>query len=282
MNKAITIIAVLAILFLAGILLFGSEADDATSGTVYFSVTDVAADMGNVTEVTMTTRQVELHSQTEGWVTASSNSESFDLLALNASGENQLWAEARVAEGTYDRVRMTIDRVEVTTDDGETVEATLPSEQITIDGTVNSSVTATSSVLFDVLADQSLHTAADSSFVFAPVVVMESRSGADVTVNESNTVEIRGGSVDANVSVGVDLAGESRTNFTLDVDQAIELNTNGSINVNLGGTPNEESTGENNTGASAGAGAEGSAGVETDGTGAGAEVETQGGVEVQY
>ncbi|MEX1027120.1 MAG: DUF4382 domain-containing protein [Candidatus Paceibacterota bacterium] len=281
MNKAITIIAVLAIVFLAGILLFGPDADDATRGTVYFSVTDVAADMGNVSEVTMTTDRVELHSATEGWVTASTNSERFDLLALNASGENKLWAQANVAEGAYDQVRVTIDRIEVTTDDGETTEARLPSNQVTIDGAVSVNATATTSVLFDVKANQSLHLAADSSFVFAPVVEMESRSGAEVTVDaNSGIVAISGGTIDANVTVGVDLAGESRVNFTLDADQAIEINTNGGININLGGSSNGENADENSTGASAGGEAEGNASAGTGG--AGATVETEGGVEIQY
>ncbi|MEX0672923.1 MAG: DUF4382 domain-containing protein [Candidatus Paceibacterota bacterium] len=276
MNKAITIIAILAIVFLAGILLFGAGEEPKASGQVYFGITDAAADMGNISEITMTTERVELHSQTEGWMTASSEQESFNLLELNASGQNQLWAQADVNEGAYDRVRVTIASVEVTTEDGETTEATLPSNHVTLDGTVNVTTGATSSVLLDVEADRSIHVAADSSFVFAPVIQMETRSNSNVEVTSENMLTITGGSVDADVTFGVDLAGNSQANFSLDADQAIELNEDGSINVDLGG---ESATSSDDNDSSADVETDTEINAETDGAGAGVEVETEANVQ---
>lgn len=300
MNKTVTIIAVLAIILLAGILFFSepeSEQAGENSGTVYVSVTDAAADMGNVSEVTMTTDSIELYTESDGWVTVSDNQQAFDLLALNESGESQLWAAADVEAGSYDRVRMGIESVTVTTTNGSSSDAILPSDEITLDGLVTVSGNATSSINLDVEADQSLHTADDGSYVFAPTVKMESRSNAHVSVDSNERVDIARGDVDTNVTVGVDLAGNSGIGVQVDPGEEIQVTKDGAIKLNIqpgeqGQRQGTSTRGNQERGAEAGAsadveagaGASGSADSEADNSseaGIEADVDAEAGAEVR-
>jgi hypothetical protein len=79
----------------------------------------------------------------------------------------------------------------------------------------------------DFLGDKSLHSTSNGEYVFAPVVVAESRSGGEVAVGDSDEVEVLGGVVDSTATVGVDLDGVSRTNFTLMT--GADLRVDGSI-----------------------------------------------------
>jgi len=249
MNKIVTIIAVLVIIVLAGVLLYNagdnqnSDSDgDSARGTVYFSVTDAAANMENVTEVTMTTDSVQLRNESGSWIDATSDQKAFNLLQLNASGNTQLWAATQVEAGMYDQVRMNIDSVTVTTAGGEETRATMPSESVTIDGTVNVNGNATTSTEFDVIADESLHTATNGSYVFAPVVEMESRSSATVSVNDRNMITVTGGNIDADVRTGVDLSGNSKADFSLDGSEQIEVDASGVIQTTVGGNSDDENS----------------------------------------
>lgn len=299
MNKGITILAILVIIVLAGILLYaggdtqsGDRASTDGNGVVYFAVTDAAADMGNVTEVTMTTDNVELHSESTGWVAAEETEKSFNLLQLKASNSAQLWTAASVPAETYERVRLTIDDVRVTTQNGAESEAALPSRTVTVSGNVNVQANATSSATFDVLADQSLHTTTEGEYVFAPVVQMESRSGTKVSVNDDNVVTVEGGTVDSNITVGVDLSGNSvEGGAQVSPSETITVTRDGSGGVSIeagaggSGTSSVQTDGSATSGTSVEANteADGEAGGGSNEAGAEAEgsVDVEGGVDVQ-
>ena len=264
MNKVITIIAVLAIVFLGGVLIFNSSPEnDATTtgktGAVLIAITDAAANMENISEITMSAQTVAVHSKTQGWVRVSEAEKQYNLLALNSADETKLYARADIPAGSYNKVRMAIGDVTVTTEDGSTHEVLTPNSEITVDGAVEVSADATSTVTVDIKGDQSLHTTTDGSFVFAPVIEMEARSGANVSVDNQNRVQISGGDVTTNVSVGLDLNGTSKTNFRVDPNATIEVTADGTLQLSAGSG--------NNTGSGSATGsAEGSvdAGVEAD------------------
>lgn len=54
---------------------------------------------------------------------------SFDLITLNETGVQQLFAQANVTAGNYTQIRMLIEKVNVTLD-GETKSATVPSNEL--------------------------------------------------------------------------------------------------------------------------------------------------------
>ena len=296
MNKAVTIIAVIAIIFLAGIMIFNGDTTStdpqggdaaAGAGTVYIAVTDAAADMENVSEVTMTTNNVSMHSTTNGWVEASGGSKTYDLLALNASGESKLYAKTSVAADIYNKVRMNIDTIEVTTTDGETHDAILPASDVTINGSVEVRENATSSVNLDVQADQSLHTAEDGTYVFAPVVTMQSRVGAQVSVAAGNTVTIDGGTAVTKVTAGVDLTGKSGNGAQVGLSETIELTEDGTIKAAVGAdtapnTADEDASAESETSANVSAESETTAGSDAGTTSANVEADVEGSAGVEY
>ncbi|HEY4518005.1 MAG TPA: DUF4382 domain-containing protein [Candidatus Paceibacterota bacterium] len=210
----------------------GEGTTTAATGKVYFSITDAAANMGNVTGVDMTVSKVEMHSATEGWVTVSSDVQKLSLLELKADAKSQLVAAADVKAGTYDQVRVWVDSVIVTTKDGKTHTAKVPSGKFKTMTDVVIAGGASSSVSMDFLADASLHTTGKGEYIFAPVVKVESKSAATVEVATDGFVTINGGNTEASGSFGMDANGEVKENFKLDTSAKLELDASGVIKVN--------------------------------------------------
>ncbi len=232
--------AVIVIVAIGGVFWYQNEKvmNDKNGGSLYIGITDATMDIKNVDEVNMEVKKVELHSATNGWVTASSDSKSYNLLALNAAGKTELYAKTKVVAGTYDRVRVTLGDTVVKTKSNGNVKAYSPSSQVVMNMKVNVKSAGDSQVSLDFLADKSLHVTSDNKYVFAPVVNAKSESGAQVMVdNDSNAVESTGGSADSSVSVGVDLDGTSKSDFNLTTasDLKIDDSLSGTLKFLVGG-----------------------------------------------
>ncbi|MEK7536118.1 MAG: DUF4382 domain-containing protein [Patescibacteria group bacterium] len=221
MNKFPGIVALL-IVVIGGwwIMKNGSPAE--AKGRVVVAITDAAADMGAVNSISMKVSGVKLHSTTDVWVDVG-GSATVDLLQLKASGEFALLVAADVAAGTYDQVRVMVDEVTVTTTDGTTASAKVPSGEFKMMGDVVVAEGETSSISLDFLADVSLHMTGKGEYIFAPVVHMENRSNAIVEVSANNTVTIEGGAISSNETHGMDASGEVRQDFRLDTSAGVEI-----------------------------------------------------------
>ncbi|MES2224098.1 MAG: DUF4382 domain-containing protein [Patescibacteria group bacterium] len=244
--------AVIVILAIGGVFWYQNERamQDDKGGSLYVGITDATADISNVNEVNMEVKKVEVHSATQGWVTASSDSKSYNLLTLNSEGKTELYAKAKVVAGTYDRVRVTLGDTVVKTKTNGDVKAYSPSNQVVMNMAVNVQKEGNTNLRLDFLADKSLHSTSDNKYVFAPVVNAESHSGAEVAVGDSNEVESTGGMKDSSVSVGVDIDGTSRSNFSLTTgtDLKVDGSLLGSVKFMLGGkTYSENSSAQEST-----------------------------------
>ena len=229
----------------------GEEQTSGTKGKVYFSITDAAADMGNVTAIDMTVSKLEMHSATEGWVSVSTDSKTFSLLELKAKGESKLAAAIDAPAGTYDQVRVNVDTVVVTTKDGKTSNAKVPSGELKMMSNIVVKADSSSSVSLDFLADASLHTTGNGTYIFAPVVKIDSRSEASVELSGSDVVVVSGGNVQSSGTFGMDLNGDVKSDFKLDSKLKIDLDAKGLIQVPGGptGTSNEQNSASINAGA---------------------------------
>jgi len=244
-NVVITVIVVVLIIVGAVFVFKNKNADDVKSGDensqnptavsgegkVFFTITDAAADMKNVSEITMTVNKAEIHSQSKGWVTVSSEEKDFNLLALKSKGELALYTASTVSADSYDQVRLSVKKVSVKDKAGKTSEAKLPSGVLKINSKVEVRDQATSTVKFDFLADKSLHMTGNGKYIFAPVLKAESRSNADVEIKTGDNVVISGGGVDANITVGMDVDGETKTDFILDSKAGIDIDAGGLIQL---------------------------------------------------
>lgn len=217
------------------------------TGKVYVTVSDASANVQDVNDVALTINKVELHSTTQGWITVSTNPNTFNLLSLKASGKVELAGEADVPADTYDQVRATIGSVEVKTTNAGTKTAVLASNTLTISGTTVVDANESSHANLDVQTSDSLHTAIDGEFVFTPVVNFESQDNATVTLNSDNSVTATGGTVDASLMVGTDLSGathvgaEISPNVQIQINAGIPVMVTGSTNVSGSGLINIQS-----------------------------------------
>jgi hypothetical protein len=194
-----------------------------TSGNLYIGVTDATTDINNVDAITLSIKKVELHSLAKGWVTVSSDSKMYDLLALHASGTTKLYAKESIAVGAYDRARITMGDTTIHTKTNGNVKAYTPADQLVMSMNIIVGENTNTMMKLDVLADKSLHTTSDGKFIFAPVVNAESKNDTTVSVEKDDSMKMTNGTVGSSVSVGIDLDGISKTNFVLDNTSTISV-----------------------------------------------------------
>ena len=178
--------------------------------------------MGAVSAIDMTVDKVEMHSEAQGWVTVSETTKTFDLLELKSKSRAELLAKADVTADTYKQVRFHVKSI-IVTESGQKREAKIPSNEFRMNGVVKVVGNADTSAKFDVLADQSLHKTGNGEYIFAPVVKFESRSSATINVAADDTVTVMGGSTDENSKAGMDINGEVKVNFQLNLNSNLEI-----------------------------------------------------------
>lgn len=238
-NNIIIGVVVVVVLLAGGYFLFSESRSDNgdeqgennMSGEVIISVTDAAADMQNISEVEMTVDEVAVKGQGGSWTTVSSDSKTYNLLELNAQGKAELYAQENIDADNYTAVRVDIGDVVVTTTDGESHTTAKVTDSMEITGDVSVSGGETSVVEIDVQADESLHTSTEGDYVFAPVVQMESRSNAQVSIGNDSAVTVNSGSVVSSALVGTDVDGSTKANFKLDANTELEVNALGSVDA---------------------------------------------------
>lgn len=255
MKKTIILALLLVSVFLLGCQQIGSSdkdsdenmnSDSGDKGKVVFIITDAAADMGSVSEVKVTVDSVQVHSQTEGWVTVSSSSKTYDLLEMKAEGTQKLIAEAELNEGTYNEMRLHISKVVVVDEEGSH-EAKLPSNDLKMKGNLVVEAESTSTAKFDFIADESLHLTGNGQYIMAPVIQLETRSDADVEIKSNNDVEVRGGSVKTNSRIGMDISGNVGVGLKIPSNAKISIGSGNKISITDGISVGSDSSARTNT-----------------------------------
>ncbi len=245
-NIFLTVGAIVIVLIVGALLLSPqtptSTSQNATStgtsynakGSVVFGVTDAAPSMGTITSVVLTVTQVSVHSTSSGWVTVSNATKQYDLLALRDSGAISLLASTSVAAGTYDQVRLAVSNVTVVRN-GVSQSAKLPSGELKIVGNIVVGSNATTAVVFDFLADKSLHITGEGKLIFAPVIKIEKQDDASFELNSNNELRITSGHREDDENVGMDENGEVKSNFelkgTLNIDANDDVKVINGVNI---------------------------------------------------
>lgn len=246
MNKKTIGIIIVVIVIFGGIYLFArtpstpstpsvssipsQNQNNSAQGRVVFSVTDAAINMSTISQINMTISSIDIHSQANGWITTSGTSQTYNLLDLNAKNESRVFTDFQAPAGTYDMVRLSVDKIIVVPKTGATVEAKLPSGELKINTTLVVKDGTTSSISFDFMADKSLHMTGNGGYIFAPVIKTETRSDTAVTVNGDKTVKVNGGHIDTDTTDGMDIDGSVKNNFQIKADGKLDI-VNGVIQI---------------------------------------------------
>lgn len=144
---------ILILVAVVAVVLFMSYGEGAEQGKVVFAITDAAMDMKDVNSINITVDQISVHSEAKGWVVISNANKEFDLLKLKETGALAFVAEANLAAGTYDQVRLNVSNI-VVVKGGQTIEAKLPSSKLTLTSNLVINADTTSTITFDFLADR--------------------------------------------------------------------------------------------------------------------------------
>ncbi|MFA5763895.1 MAG: DUF4382 domain-containing protein [archaeon] len=245
-------IGVALLLIATALFLFGCTAQSSTGngdGNFVVTLTDAAANMGSVSQINVTVDSVRVHSETQGWITLSSNQQTYDLLQLKAEGSQVVIAQTSVDSGNYNQIELNISNVMVVDDKG-THSAKLPSGSIRINTSASVDANATTAAKFDIIADESLHTTGNGEYILAPVVKFETRTNANIQINSENKATISGGVVRGQVKVGMDENGNVGIGIGIPTNVDIDISGNGQViigGLGIGISGNSNSNTNNNS-----------------------------------
>ncbi len=205
---------------------------DGNKGKVVFLVSDSAADVSTFSKINMTVSNLQVHSQTQGWLTMSTSDHTYDLLDLRAKNTNKVLFATDLNAGAYDKVRLTTNKV-VVVDNRGTQQASMPNNTVEMQSAFNIKSSTTATVLFDFIADQSIHATTDARYVFAPVIKIETRNDAEVQMKGNNEARVSGGQILTNTQVGMDINGNVGVGLRITPDAILSISASG---ITTGGT----------------------------------------------
>lgn len=203
---------------------------ESNQGRAVFTVTDAAPTLEGITAVVVTVDKVEVHSTTDGWTTIANTSKKYDIFKLKQTGTSELLADANLEAGTYEQIRLTVSRVDITAN-GATQEAKLPSNVLKIVGDLTVTAGETSTASVDFLLDKSLHLTGSGTYILTPVVRLLTKNDVEVSVKADNVVEEDGGEVEDDETQGSDENGDMKSDFEL--KEELEIDADGKIKIKV-------------------------------------------------
>jgi hypothetical protein len=206
----------------------------AQNGRVVFTITDKAPEVSLVSSVNITIDSILVQNTAQSWVTVSSAQQTFDLLQLKALDTQALLADINLSDGAYNQVKLHISKVVVTDETGNH-DAKLPSGDLKIVGAFNVNGNSVSVVALDFIVEESIHMTGNGEYILAPVVHIQTKENAEVTV-KGTTVEVKNGNVKTDKTIGMDENGTVGTDNRIAVDAIVSIDSNGKIHS--GNAPN--------------------------------------------
>lgn len=218
------------VLIIGGVVVYGpdkgpeenGEGTATSEGRVVFAITDHAGEAHGVTSILFTVSEIRVHSTTRGWITVFENIKQVDLLRLKENNTLAFLAEGNLEAGNYDQVRLTAKRVQVLKGE-ESADAKLPSSDLKIQGGFTVEEGKTSAIVFDVLADESLHVTGNGRYIFAPVIKLQVTKNTEATIAANNELKIMGGEIETALTAGMDENGEMKKDFKIDAGENTSL-----------------------------------------------------------
>lgn len=221
----------LAVLIIGGFLLFYSTKPDSGGGQTtivsgygrtVFAVTDMAADIGNITAIKVTIGSVLIHNTAnDSWINISITQETIDLLELKSKNINVILHDYQLPEGNYNQIRLDISKTVVTDWTGDKT-AKLPSGMLKFNIDLEVKEGQTSSVLFDFIADRSLHITGNGKYIMAPVIKLTAAEEVSVETT-SDEVKIKGGKLKTEIEVGTDEHGNVGPGIQIAADKKLSI-----------------------------------------------------------
>ena len=199
-----------------------------TYGTVYFLIKDAPADMSSVSSLEVTISEISVHtSDSNKWVTVSSEPKTVDLVSLKDSDLITVLYEKRLEVGNYNQIRFEVSDVKAVVN-SQKVQVKIPSNIIKINSNIEVINGNGNVILSDFLLNESLHLTGEEKLIFAPVIRLLNYNGASVSVNEDKAT-IKGGDKKSEIEVGMDENGDVAEGKKIDDDAELTVDSYGII-----------------------------------------------------
>lgn len=192
-------------------------------GRIVLALTDEMMALDTLKSLVITIQSIEIQSPAQGWIIIFNSVKAFDLLRLFMSSEKALLADMVLDAGTYTQLRIRVNSIFVSTKNGTTADAKLPSKELKIPLKLIVEKGGKSGITIDILGDKSLHSAGSGKFVFAPVLRIETQSNIGTIEILGERVDFIGGKSDSDLTFGMNENGEIRVGFTFDPRVSFEV-----------------------------------------------------------
>lgn len=195
-----------------------------SQGRVIFALKDEFVSLDQIESILFTVKEMQVQNPGKGWVTVMTGPKVYDLVKIYKSGAMEFLSEAYLDPGTYNQLRMAVGKVMIIKKGSASPEeAKLPSEELKIPARLQIVKGENSSVEIDILSEKSLHAATDGTYIFMPVLRVETRSNVTSFQVRQNLVTIIGGAAVYDASFGVDENGNAKDNYRLSPAAKLEI-----------------------------------------------------------
>ena len=200
-------------------------------GRAVFTLSDAAVALNDLRSLYLPVNAVRIHNA-KGWTTVLSVPQVYDLLSLYSLRRHVVVADVKLEAGTYDQVALTLGEVGLTTNHGQAEIAVVPSKEIKMATNLTVTKGGISSLALDFLSGQSLFTAPDGQYIFAPVVKLDTLSSVSSTqiFPQTHAIEVFGGVSNFNGTYGMDEMGVMKLGFSFEPITVFQV-VNGSVKV---------------------------------------------------
>ncbi|MEC8221159.1 MAG: DUF4382 domain-containing protein [Nanoarchaeota archaeon] len=205
--------------------------EEGSSGELYITVTDAAANMDAVTRVDATIANAQVYSETQGWVDVQSEEKTYNLLEYRNGAKQAFIGNANISAQEYSKVRFDLESIVITHTNGTTQESEIIRKDFEFDQKTSIKSNTTNTLLLDIIVDESLHKTEEGEYVFATVVKSEAKSNVNVDASNEADVKTNGGSVISATKVGTDIDGNIGVGLSVPLDAKISLSLLGGVSL---------------------------------------------------
>lgn len=193
------------------------------SGRVVFAIKDKAANLNDIRSVFLTVASVKINHPTKGWITVLNSAKEFDLIEIKKSGLLGLLSDVYLEADSYNQLWLTVTKINVQKLDGSVSAANLPSSNIRFPAFSKVVKGETAAIVFDFDIEKSLHSAADNSYLFLPVVETSVQNAVYTNMLGSGKFTFSSGGTPSRVKVGMNENGNISENYFLNPLTEIEF-----------------------------------------------------------
>ncbi len=187
-------------------------------GRVLFTITDKPASLGSFRQILLYIDETSVHKDGR-WLPVTKERR-IDL--LESKNVQLLLGDVTLEPGTYEQVRLRVNKIEAVEGSGTVLQVKLPSNELKLVGNLEVEGGEISLATIDFALDKSLHQTGSGKLVLLPVIKLTTQKGVDADIRDGKVTVRKGTRVDEQVT-GMNERGEQGADKIVPITEDIAL-----------------------------------------------------------